>query len=220
MSLEGTGLQSDTAAGDIVSIVVNPDPPYGISFEADVEGNAAVIKSFEKLPNGKFGPLQKHGGLHIGDVLFAINDIHLDSISHADTISMVRDRNILKKTFKFMNSREYYRKRRGISSNPALAAESSRSSFLSSIRKYRILTDSTNRKYVEYEIACQFRVPGARVQKDLVHKWSVYRRYSEFERLNAALKTSLGWLIEGIEFPSPYTFAMNKLSPDFIEQRR
>lgn len=113
MSLESyaSGPSSDTAAGDIVSILVSPDGPYGVKFEADKDGNAAVIKEFERLPNGKFGPLQKHGGLHHGDVLFAINDIQLDSVAFEDALVIVNDRNILKKTFKFMNIREYYRRR-------------------------------------------------------------------------------------------------------------
>jgi hypothetical protein len=67
------GPSTDTAAGDIVVISVPPDGPYGVNFVADTDGFAAVIHSFDRLPNGKFGPLQKHGGLHYGDVLFEIN---------------------------------------------------------------------------------------------------------------------------------------------------
>lgn len=53
----------DTAAGDIVTIKFNtPNNQLGCTFESDINGNAAVIKSFEPLPNGKFGPLQKNGG--------------------------------------------------------------------------------------------------------------------------------------------------------------
>jgi hypothetical protein len=96
-------------AGDVVTIQLSPDGPYGVIFEPDRDGNAAVIKHWDRLPNGKFGPLQKHGGLHFGDVLFAINDTEVDSMSHADVVALVRDRNILKKVFKFKNSSEYYR---------------------------------------------------------------------------------------------------------------
>jgi hypothetical protein len=99
----------DEQAGDIVTIQVPPDGPYGVLFESDRDGHAAVIKAWDRLPNGKFGPLQKHGGLHYGDVLFAINDTDVDSLPHADVVALVRDRNILKKVFKFKNSNEYYR---------------------------------------------------------------------------------------------------------------
>ena len=77
----------------------------------DKDGNAAVIRQWDRLPNGKFGPVQKHGGIHYGDVLFAINDTKLESLTHADALVLIRDRNILKKIFKFMNSNEYYRKK-------------------------------------------------------------------------------------------------------------
>jgi hypothetical protein len=105
------GPATDTAAGDIVAISVPADGPYGVNFVADSDGFAAIIHSFDRLPNGKFGPLQKHGGLHYGDVLFEINDVPLANLSFVETVKMVSDKNLLKKTFKFMNSKEYYRKK-------------------------------------------------------------------------------------------------------------
>ena len=101
----------DTASGDIVAISVPPDGPYGVNFTADADGNAAVIHSFDRMPNGKFGPLQKHGGLHYGDVLFEINDVPLVNLNFNETIRMVSDKNMLKKNFKFINSKLYYRKK-------------------------------------------------------------------------------------------------------------
>ena len=100
------GPSSDTAAGDLVIILVNPDGPYGVNFESDSFGNAAVIRSFDRLPNGKLGPLQRHGGLHIGDVLFSVNETSLESIPHNEALLIIRDRNMLKKSFKFINNRE------------------------------------------------------------------------------------------------------------------
>lgn len=105
------GPSSDTLAGDIVVLSVPLNGPYGVNFVPDQDGCAAIVKSFDKLPNGKFGPIQKHGGIHYGDVLFEINDISLMNTPYKDAIMMVNDRNTLKKTFKFINSREYYRKK-------------------------------------------------------------------------------------------------------------
>ncbi len=105
------GPTTNTAAGDTVTINVNADGPYGVNLVPDMDGNAAVIQSFDRLPNGKFGPLQKHGGLHYGDILFEINNTPLQNTSFAETMKMVNDRNILKKTFKFCNSKEYYRRK-------------------------------------------------------------------------------------------------------------
>jgi hypothetical protein len=31
---------------------------------------------------------------------------------------------------------------------------------------------------------------------------------------------SLGWQMDGIDLPSAHTFVMNKLAPEFVEQRR
>ena len=91
--------------------------------------------------------------------------------------------------------------------------------FLSIIRKYRV-SESGSSKFAEYEVACQFRVTSMRVQKEIVYKWSVWRRFSEFEQLHATMKRSLGWQLESIEFPSSHTFVMNKMAPDFLEQRK
>ena len=102
---------ADTQAGDAVAIVVSPDGPYGVNFIPDSEGCAAVVDTFDRLPNGKFGPVQKHGGVHYGDVLFEINDTSLMNVKYSEVMRMVNDRNILKKTFKFINSREYYRRK-------------------------------------------------------------------------------------------------------------
>lgn len=106
-----SGPQTDTAAGEVVIVNVSADGPYGANFVPDPDGFAAVIQSFDRLPNGKFGPLQKHGGLHAGDVLFEINDTPLSAMPFAETMKIVNDRNLLKKAFKFVNSKEYNRRK-------------------------------------------------------------------------------------------------------------
>ena len=105
------GPVSDTAVGDVVVIQVSPDPPYGVIFEPDTDGCAAVIKAWERLPKGKFGPLQKHGGLHYGDVLIAVGDTPTDVMTFSETMMLVKDRNLLRKTFKFISSNDHYRKK-------------------------------------------------------------------------------------------------------------
>ncbi len=217
------GPSKDTAAGDVVIISVPSDGPYGVMFEPDRDGNAAVIKAWERLPNGKFGQLQKHGGLHYGDVLFQINDNHLDVVPFKDVMQTVKDRNLLKKSFRFMNSVEYYRRKEAKNAPKlaGLALGSERgNAFMSTIRQTRLSVDTKGSKYCEYEVACQYRVVSRRVQKEVVYKWSVWRRYSEFEKLHLPLKDTLGWQIDGIELPSANTFVFNKLSQEFIENRR
>lgn len=105
------GPSADTQAGDIVCISVPPDGPYGVSFVPDSDGCAAVVQGFEKLPSGRFGPVQRDGGVHIGDVLCEINDVSLMNRRFDESIKMIADRNTLRKEFKFMNPRDYYRKK-------------------------------------------------------------------------------------------------------------
>jgi hypothetical protein len=73
---------------------------------------------------------------------------------------------------------------------------------------------------VEYEIVCQLRLASTQVEKEKVFKWSVWKRFSDFEQLNATLRRDLGWHMESIEFPSSHTFVLNKFAPDFTEQRK
>ena len=101
----------DTLAGDSIVIPVPADGPYGINLRPDEYGNAAVVHSFDKLPNGRFGPIQKHGGVHYGDILFEINDTPLSSVSHAETLQMLANKNTLKKILKFQSPKVYYRKK-------------------------------------------------------------------------------------------------------------
>ena len=105
------GPTADTQAGDIVTIAVNPDGPYGVVFSPDNDGQAAVVRGFEKLPNGKFGVVQRNGGVHVGDVLFEVNDTSLMNRTFEESVKIISDRNILKKEFKFINSRDYYRRK-------------------------------------------------------------------------------------------------------------
>jgi len=224
-----TGPDVNTAVGDTVIIQVASEGPYGVVFEADRNGSAAVIKSWERLPGGKFGVIQKHGGVHVGDVLFAVNETQLDYVPHAEVMFIVNDRNILRKVFKFMSSAEYYRRKSAgaygsgsaAAAATAAAAAEAKSSFISIIRRARVNQDQgPSKRHVEYEIACQMRAGGRRVEKEIVYKWSVWKRYSEFEQLHKSVKASLGWLMQKIDIPPSHTFVYDKFSAEFIEKRR
>lgn len=105
------GPESDTKVGDVVTIQVPADGPYGVIFEAGADGCAAVVKAWERLPNGKFGACQKHGGIHYGDVLIAVCDTQTDILPFNETMALARDRNILKKSFTFISGAEHYRRK-------------------------------------------------------------------------------------------------------------
>ena len=76
----------------------------------DKSGKGLLIMSWERLPDGKFSPIQRHGGIHIGDAISHFNEINLGLLLHKDALAMLNDPNTLKKELKFVNSAEYYRK--------------------------------------------------------------------------------------------------------------
>ena len=94
-----------------------------------------------------------------------------------------------------------------------------KNTFLSAVKRSRI-SEAASKKFIEYEISCQYRLVGHKVQTEVVYQWSVWKRYSEFEALHTAVKKSLGWQMDGIELPSARTFVLNKLAPEFVDQRR
>jgi hypothetical protein len=113
-------------------------------------------------------------------------------------------------------------RRKAQSAIPATAggAAATKDGFLSIIRAYRLNSDGTGSKFGEFEITCKYRVASMRVQKDIVYQWSVWKRFSEFEKLHNDMKATLGWQIDNIPFPSSYVFTLNKLAPEFLETRR
>lgn len=207
----------DTNAGEIVTIVLKADEPHGVNFVKDSSGNAAVVHSFERLPNGKFGPIQKHGGVHYGDVLFEINDVSVMYVSHNEVMKKVTNSNVLKRSLKFMNAKEYYRIKK--SKSTRAVPQENKMNFFSAIKGTR-MSEQGSKKFTEYEIACQYRLTSMKVQKEIIYQWSVWKRYSEFEQLHQQIKKSLGWQMDSIDLPKPYTFVMNKLAPEFVEKRR
>lgn len=57
-----------------VQIEVPSAGPYGMILDAGSDGKGAVIKEWAKLPNGKFGIIQTHGGVRLNDCILKIND--------------------------------------------------------------------------------------------------------------------------------------------------
>ena len=99
------------------------------------------------------------------------------------------------------------------------AKQSGKVPFMSMINRSRI-NNFASTKFAEYEVCCQLRLASLSVGKEKTFKWSVWKRYSDFEQLHKHMKQTQGWHMDNIAFPSAYTFSMSKLSPEFIEQRR
>lgn len=55
------------------------------------------------------------------------------------------------------------------------------SPFMSVVRRARINQDGAS-PFAEYEVSCSLRVSSRKVETERVVRWSVWKRYSEFER--------------------------------------
>ena len=108
---EINGNHFNTAVGDIVSVTVDSSNSYGVNFVPDASGFGAIIGSWNRAYGGNFGVVQKHGGVHVGDYLFAVNDNLVGSVAHLEVLSILNDRNILKKSLVFMSQNEYSRRK-------------------------------------------------------------------------------------------------------------
>ena len=70
-----TGPRQSTQHDGVVQIEVDVTGPYGIHLGECPGGCSAQITSWERLPNGKFGIIQRHGGVKIGDLVVRVNDV-------------------------------------------------------------------------------------------------------------------------------------------------
>ena len=223
-----TGPDVDTKTGDIVSIEVPNVGPYGITLGPDKSGQGAIIISWSKLPDGRFGTVQRHGGVHIGDAILMVNNSSLAHISHHDASRIITDGNILRKNLTFCSSREYYRLKssrafstgQGISEYLKNASNSGDDPpFTSFISRYRIKGEGQD-KVVEYEIACQLRTISERLHTQQVYKWTIWKRYSDFVTVHKELTKFLGWQMEKIRVPPSHSMTWDKFNEAFIQKRK
>ncbi len=223
-----TGPDVDTKTGDIVSIEVPNVGPYGITLGPDKSGQGALIVSWSKLPDGRYGTVQRHGGVHIGDAILMVNNSSLAHISHRDASRIIQDGNILRKHLTFCSSREYYRLKssRAFSTGQGIAEYLKNNSnsvddppFTSFISRYRINGEGQD-KVVEYEIACQLRTISERLHTQQVYKWAIWKRYSDFVTVHKELTKFLGWQMEKIRVPPSHSMTWDKFNEAFIQKRK
>ena len=68
------GPSRSTQHDGTVAIEVAPSGTIGMVLESGVGGKCAVIKEWARLPDGKFGIIQTHGGVRLRDVILKVND--------------------------------------------------------------------------------------------------------------------------------------------------
>lgn len=220
----GSGRKS-TDHDSVVSVRVPSRGPYGVLLEDDGHGRAAIIRAWEKLPGGKTGAIERHGGIRSGDVLVGVNEIPTVEMPFSQVLDLLRDENSLKKVLHFSSRAEVSRRRSAVGLTtralPGHSGEGSERRFASRVRRARVHEPAGGGSaYGEYEIVCSLRVDASKVEHLTVRKWEVWRRYSDFEKLERQVKKSLGWHLEGLVFPPMRLFVIDKLAPGFLEQRR
>lgn len=219
-----TGPSRSTQHDGHVTIEVPLSGPYGFQLEAGKNGQCAQIVGWERLPGGKFGVVQKHGGVRIHDYLLRVNEFDCVAAPFAQVVDQLRDSNQLRKVLTFGSPAKFQqvlhaKMSGGSKSRLGGDAESFGYLFLSAVRQARVNT-SGREPFAEYEVVCKLRLATNKVQKESTLRWSVWRRFREFEALDAALRRQLGWQMGQCAFPPKNTFTFNKLALDFIETRR
>ncbi|KAJ1455421.1 hypothetical protein M885DRAFT_520361 [Pelagophyceae sp. CCMP2097] len=204
----------------VVSVRVPSRGPYGLVLEDDGAGRAAVIVAWERLPDGKFGAVQRHGGVRVGDVLVGVSDTPTAEVDFAIVLQLLADESALKKTLHFCARAELERRRvaTGVADAPMRASFSAQPRFVSRVRRARVTEGKS--PVAEYEVVCALRLDATKVEHERVRKWAVWQRFSAFEKLHGAVQTSLGWRLGGAAFAPKHRLAYDKFAPDFLEARR
>ena len=188
-----------TALGEEVTVDVGATGPYGALLSAGPNGNTAVLVAWERLPNGKFGPIQKDGGVRLGDIMIRLNQVDLHNRRFNDVMTMLRNPGILRKRITFVSKDKYAkvaaqanaaatsRSAHSTPANPSSSASSASSSsapsFLSVVRSARV-NSSVSPPFAEYEVSCSLRLSSRKVDSERIHRWTEWKRYSEFESVS------------------------------------
>jgi len=138
-----------------------------------------VIKRWERMPDGKFGPVQTHGGVRLGDAVLRMNDTDLSTLSFGAAKAIIGETNLLRKSLTFGSPAKYHeileKKAGGSRLGGGLGAAGSGKDFVSSVRQARINKDGRS-PFAEYEVVCKLRLATNKVQKESTLKWSVWHR--------------------------------------------
>lgn len=102
-------LDTKIAADDTTSVTITGNGIHGVNFLPDSAGFGALVGSWDRSSGDKFGPVQMHGGVHLGDFLCAVNDIQVEWVPYLEVMSIVNDRTISNKVLKFAGKYHRYR---------------------------------------------------------------------------------------------------------------
>lgn len=181
----------------------------GVVLEGDFHGQSGVIKDFRRLPNGEMGACEM-AGAKVGDILVSIDGTTTESMPFAEVESLLQKIANQSKNLRFAKQSQHYTR---VTETQAASVTGEHYSLEISVRRFRINRE-TRSQFVDYEVGCVMRVRGD------YYRWTVWRRYSEFERMDTAMRKALGWQVAEVAFPPKYSMSGNKMSAEFAERRR
>lgn len=109
MSSANTLSSVDSAADDVALVTISGIRSHGVNFVPHSSGFGALVGGWDRSSGDRFGPVQMHGGVHLGDILSGVNDIQVEWIPFLEVMSIVNDRNIPMKVLKFTSKYHSYR---------------------------------------------------------------------------------------------------------------
>ena len=141
-----------TARGGARDVRVEVAPgTLGVKFEADYNGNCAIVKRFMVLPSGQESPLKRH--VPVGWAMVMCNDKDLSAMKYADVLSHMKKVGNHRRTLIFRESSSHYSKAHGGS----LARRKNDSADLDvEVTQFRLNREST-KQFAEYEVICTLR---------------------------------------------------------------
>jgi len=214
-----TGPSRTTQHDGLVTVEVPVSGPYGMTLGPGHNGRCGLIKQWDRLPNGKFGPIQVHGGVRLGDYVLRVNDLDVTTLSFKELKAAVIDSNLIHKILTFGSPSKYREILELKMGGKGLGGGAPGRDFTSAVRQARINKDGRE-PFAEYEIVCKLKLATSKVHKESSLKWSVWHRFSDFLALHNQLTAQLGWQLKDAKFPPKKSVVFNKLNITFIENRR
>ena len=99
----------DAAPDDLTLVTISGIKSHGVNFIPSSSGFGALVGGWDRSSHYRFGPVQMHGGVHLGDILSGVNDIQVEWIPFLEVMSIVNDQNIPRRVLKFSSKYHSYR---------------------------------------------------------------------------------------------------------------
>eukprot|EP00948_MAST-09A_sp_MAST-9A-sp1_P003137 g3137.t1 len=211
-----------------------PAGALGVTFGPDKNGKAAVIEEFTFLPSGGQSVLKDR--VPVGAVLVGVNDHYVHEMDHSKVLRLLKKTANRPRKLFFRDAAIHYLKNTrstGLIRHEKYASAvdfqfqfavvrarvRSRSDVTgTSFSTKKASSLSSSSYHAEYEIKCQAPFRSNKVQSTSTMKWSTWKRYSDFSKVDKALRSQFGWQMTNVTLP-PKTW-LSHLDSTFVEKRR